>query len=111
MSKVSKMTREDWLKMGAQSKLVLQILANYEQELYDKLGANHVTKKVQNAYKSVDTAKSTLDDMVFDHASKLFDNKEIADVIFGEPLEEQKPYIKELMDKAAEKLHIEADTD
>lgn len=89
MSKVSKLTREEWLRLGAQSKLVLKILANYEQELYDKLGGNHVTKKVQNAYKSVDTAKSTLDDMVFDYASKLFDDKEIADVIFGEPTEEK----------------------
>lgn len=89
MSKVSKLTREEWLRLGAQSKLVLKILANYEQELYDKLGGNHVTKKVQNAYKSVDTAKPTLDDMVFDYASKLFDDKEIADVIFGEPIEEK----------------------
>lgn len=89
MSKVSKLTREEWLRLGAQSKLVLKILANYEQELYDKLGGNHVTKKVQNAYKSVDTAKVTLDDMVFDYASKLFDDKEIADVIFGEPIEEK----------------------
>lgn len=111
MSKTSKLTREEWLQLGAQSKFVRKVVSDYFFNLQNKINFSHpVTQRVQTVDKKLDEIRSTLDDTICLEATKLFDDKEILKVFYNEPLEEQKPYIKELMSKAAEKLHVEANT-
>ena len=106
MKKEEKLTREEWLRLGAIVKMAELILGEVQYEISRSIGrSKKESETLRTIYYRFKKVQSKLDDMVcrVDNTSKIFGGENTIDgtgVFYGnhgDEFEEQKEYIKEFL--------------
>lgn len=79
------MSREDWEKMAANAKNTYMQILDLSLSCSDKFGKTHpTTKKVERLYERMKDLKSDMDDLAYEYAQGLFNEKEISHLFYGD---------------------------
>lgn len=109
MKKEEKLTREDWLRLGAILKITKHMLSLLDYDVSRSIGkSKKESKMLRDIYYRFDEVQSKLDDMVcrVDTISKIFGGENTIDatkVFYGDPFskeqffKEQGEYIKKFL--------------
>lgn len=83
--KVEQITREDWEKMAACAKdMYLKSLDLYQLCSGNFGKTHHAAKRANRIYEMMKDLKSEMDDLAFDYAQDLFNEKEIGKLFYGD---------------------------
>lgn len=83
--KIEKMTREDWEKVAACAKDMYLKSLDLHLLCSARFGkTHHATKRANRISEMMKDLKSEMDDLVYDYAQDLFNEKEISGVFYGD---------------------------